>query len=211
MVYAPSWHLSRQPPSLPASQFTVCTSWFTRLWIPTFWGLCWAGPNNSRKIPANFLQDFSAEIKKIHRRASVGAQGEGTVACYDRWKIAEISRITNPPNLATYRRDQDYIRGFEKGLAGGGWRQTNPQKEPKKFSRNVSPFSSECIGKRVQKRGLNLWSLKGFFAPTPSVRQPLFETSDYSGSGKFLPRSIFRKGTDFIAGWALSGIEYRFQ
>ena len=32
------------------------------------------------------------------------------------------------------------VRGFEKGLAGGGWRQTNPQKEPKKFSRNVSPF-----------------------------------------------------------------------
>ena len=33
------------------------------------------------------------------------------------------------------------VRGFEKGLAGGGWRQTNPQKEPKKFFRNVSPFS----------------------------------------------------------------------
>ena len=26
----PSWHLSRQPPSLPASQFTVCTSQLTR-------------------------------------------------------------------------------------------------------------------------------------------------------------------------------------
>ena len=40
-----------------------------------------------------------------------------------------------------YARKSGNIRGFEKGLAGGGWRQTNPQKEPKKFSRNVSPFS----------------------------------------------------------------------
>ena len=71
------------------------------------------------------------------------------------------------------------IGGFEKGLAGGGWRQTNPQKEPKKFSRYLSPLSyGGGIGKRVQKRGLNLWPLKGFLAPTPSVRQPLFETSD---------------------------------
>ena len=55
-----------------------------------------------------------------------------------------------------------------------------PPKEPKKFSRNVSPYSEGGIGKRVQKRGLNLWSLKGFLAPTPSVRQPLFETSELS-------------------------------
>ena len=34
-----------------------------------------------------------------------------------------------------------------------GWRQTKPPKEPKKFSRNVSPVSSRGIGKRVQKRG----------------------------------------------------------
>ena len=32
----------------------------------------------------------------------------------------------------------------------------------------------------VQKRGLNLCFLKDFLAPTPSVRQPLFETSDNS-------------------------------
>ena len=31
------------------------------------------------------------------------------------------------------------IRGFEEGLAGRGWRQTNAQKEPKKIFRNVSP------------------------------------------------------------------------
>ena len=34
--------------------------------------------------------------------------------------------------------------------------------------------------KKVQKRGLNLWhrSWKDLLAPTPSVRQPLFETSE---------------------------------
>ena len=50
-VYAPfsgpSWHLSRQPPSLPASQFTVCTSWSTRLrlgfWFWQFRGLVCLG------------------------------------------------------------------------------------------------------------------------------------------------------------------------
>ena len=51
------------------------------------------------------------------------------------------------------------------------------------FSRNVSPFSQGGMGKRVQKRGLNLWHEKDFLAPTPFVRQPLFETSD-AGSRK---------------------------
>ena len=52
------------------------------------------------------------------------------------------------------------IGGFEKGLAGGGWRQTNPHKR-------ASPFSKGGIGKRVQKRGLYLGGVKDFFAPTP--------------------------------------------
>ena len=36
----------------------------------------------------------------------------------------------------------------------------------------------------MQKSGLNLWHRKDFFAPTPSVRQPLFETSDLGGCEK---------------------------
>ena len=71
------------------------------------------------------------------------------------------------------------IRGFEKGLAGGGFgNKHTPKKSPKKFSRNVSPSPKGGIGKRVQKRGLNLWHMTDFLVPTPSVRQPLFETSE---------------------------------
>ena len=32
----------------------------------------------------------------------------------------------------------------------------------------------------MQKRGLKLWHRKDLLAPTPSVRQPLFETSEFS-------------------------------
>ena len=35
----------------------------------------------------------------------------------------------------------EFCQRFRKGLAGGGWRQTKPEKEPQKFSRNVCPFS----------------------------------------------------------------------
>ena len=35
--------------------------------------------------------------------------------------------------------------------------------------------------KRMQRRCLNLWHRKDFLAPTPSVRQPLFETSEHRG------------------------------
>ena len=34
------------------------------------------------------------------------------------------------------------------------------------------------IGKGCRKKGLNLWYGRDFLAPTPSVRQPLFETSE---------------------------------
>ena len=76
------------------------------------------------------------------------------------------------------------------GWQDGRWRQTGPR------IRNVIKLTPKMcahsciwgigskeakmpgIGKRVEKRGLNLWHGKDFFAPTPSVRQPLFETSD---------------------------------
>ena len=38
--------------------------------------------------------------------------------------------------------------------------------------------------KRGQKKGLNLWYGRDFLAPTPSVRKPLFETSDVSGKAR---------------------------
>ena len=112
-----------------------------------------------------------------------------------------VSHVCAVPHSATYRRscvsaigdkniirrvrvrghwNTPTIRGFEKGLAGGGWRLTNPQKQPKKFSRNVFLFSLGGTGKRVQKRGVNFWQRMDVLAPTPSVRQPCFETSDNS-------------------------------
>ena len=38
------------------------------------------------------------------------------------------------------------------------------------------------IGKRVQKRGLNLWGLKGFFAPTPLSANPFSKLLIKGGS-----------------------------
>ena len=48
-------------------------------------------------------------------------------------------------------------RGSEKGLAGGGWRPIGPKRQPKKVPQNYVPLLlGGEIGKRVQKRGLNL-------------------------------------------------------
>ena len=70
------------------------------------------------------------------------------------------------------------IRGLlRKGLAGRGWRLTGLKTQPKKFPELGPPSCKRGIGKWVQKRGLNLWHRKDFLTPTPSVRQPLFETS----------------------------------
>ena len=61
----------------------------------------------------------------------------------------QISRLFSETSFSRravlINRDQPrlaaFIGGFEKGLAGWGWRQTNPKEEPTKFSRNLSPFS----------------------------------------------------------------------
>ena len=66
-----SWHLSRQPPSLPASQFKVCTSRFTRL------------REKSRQIPA-----------KIGKMSPIGFRTLERQACLETW--GNIG-----PNIAT--------------------------------------------------------------------------------------------------------------
>ena len=70
------------------------------------------------------------------------------------------------------------IIGFEKGWRSEGWRQTNPHKEPRNVLQKCVPLLLMGHRKRVQKRGLNLWHTRDFLAPTLSVRQPLFETSE---------------------------------
>ena len=151
--------------------------------------------------------------------------------------VAEIGHLLQQP----CRPIAPKLRGFERGLAGGGWRPTAP-KIQQKFSPRIvcSPshqgsanralplplgrgvwetksqkgcfrhrksfmhraysaqrgietmvsegarqldrgrfgFAKGGIGKRMQKRGRNLCYGRDFLAPTPSVRQPLIETSD---------------------------------
>ena len=71
-------------------------------------------------------------------------------------------------------------RGFEKGLAGGGWRPTAPKIQQTMSPRIVFSFSLGGIRKRGQQTGLDPWCGRDFLAPTPPVCQPLFETSDPS-------------------------------
>ena len=74
------------------------------------------------------------------------------------------------------------VRGFEKGLAGGGWQLTNPQQEPRN-SPEVSPPSP---------KGLNLWHWKDFFATTPSVRQHFSKLLILVSAGRRAPSaSVF--------------------
>ena len=57
-----------------------------------------------------------------------------------------------------------------------------------KYSQKCPPelcfsYSQGGIGKKgAEKRALNVWFGRDFLASTPSVRQPLFETSDYRRS-----------------------------
>ena len=70
-------------------------------------------------------------------------------------------------------RPPSFIQRFRKGVGGRGLA-TNP----KKFSRNVSPLLLRGHRKKGTEKSLqSLARMKDFLAPTPSVRQPLFETS----------------------------------
>ena len=50
-----------------------------------------------------------------------------------------------------------------------------------KFSSNVSPLLLRGHRKKSTEKRPHLWRRNDFFATTPSVRQPLFETSDDFG------------------------------
>ena len=91
------------------------------------------------------------------------------------------------------------IRRFRKGVGGRGLATNKPPKRAQKvLQKSVPILLRGHRKKRVQKRGQNFWPLKGFFAPTPSVRQPLFETSEtwseikLSGVGR--PRGVVGVG-----------------
>ena len=56
-------------------------------------------------------------------------------------------------------------RGWREGV---GDKQT-PKKSPKSSPEMCPPSPGGGIGRRVQKRGLNLWHVKDFLAPTPPL------------------------------------------
>ena len=76
------------------------------------------------------------------------------------------------------------FRGFEKGLAGGGWRPTAPKIQQKLSPGIVFSYSQQGKGNRCKRQGLNLWHGGDFLTPTPYVRQPLFKTSEKCGRRK---------------------------
>ena len=80
------------------------------------------------------------------------------------------------------------IQRFRKGVGGRGWRPTAPKIQQKFSPRIVFSYTKGGMGERVQKKGQNLGYGRDFLAPTPSVRQPLFETSALLGSDKSCTR-----------------------
>ena len=77
----------------------------------------------------------------------------------------------------------------KKGVGGRGLATSSAQK----YSKNI-----DRIGKKVQKRGLNLWHRKDFLVPTPSVRQPLFETSDQNPPQESISGRFFQGGRSSV-------------
>ena len=85
---------------------------------------------------------------------------------------------------------ESHCQRFRKGVGGRGLATNNAQNTAKNVPpRIVFSYSSGGIGKRGQKKGLNLWCWRAFLAPTASVRQPLFETSKSVGG----PTSLIKQ------------------
>ena len=59
-----------------------------------------------------------------------------------------------------------FVGGFEKGLAGGGWRQTNPKKIPKSFQKCVPILLRRHRKKGTEKRRKSL-AFEGLLRANP--------------------------------------------
>ena len=89
-----------------------------------------------------------------------------------------------------------FVRGFGKGLAGGGWRLPGAKLQPNSLSAQLCPPSPKGgIGKRVQKTGLNLWQRKASSRQPPLSANPLSKPLDFSGVGNPFLYQHRSKGT----------------
>ena len=68
---------------------------------------------------------------------------------------------------------------FRKGVGGRGLATNNAQNTAKTVSQNSVLLLIRGHRKKRQEKGLNLWCGRDFLVPTPSVCQPLFETSEF--------------------------------
>ena len=65
--------------------------------------------------------------------------GEGTRPEVERGGESEGKRVGGKGPKSTLEKCSDFVRGFEKGLAGGGWRPTAP-----KMQQKLSPELCSC-------------------------------------------------------------------
>ena len=85
--------------------------------------------------------------------------------------ISPVDQLVNPPPVYS----EVSKRGWREGV-GSQWHPKCSKKCPPEL---CSPTRKGGIGKKVQRKGLNLWHGRDFLVPTPSVRQHICETSDF--------------------------------
>ena len=111
-----------------------------RSFSPHFCGKKWP-EKSSRKIPGKILQNL---YNKNPRHISAERPGQNTLQDFG----GNSLRCEYMPRLYSHPRDHrsnylciGFVRGFEKGLAGGGWRPRAPKIQQKNVPRIVFSYS----------------------------------------------------------------------
>ena len=73
-------------------------------------------------------------------------------------------------------------RRYRKGVGGRGLATNKPPKRAQKVLQKYVPILLRGHRKKGTEKRPKSLAFEGFFAPTPSVRQPLFETSETVGT-----------------------------
>ena len=134
--------------------------------------------------PRNFFGPFGPEVGNEVEIQFPGPCGPGGPK-----KLKSESKMSQRLEFLPFFQLFDFSSEFSKrGLAAGVGDKQTPKKTQKSSPIKYPP------SKRVQKRGLNVWHMKAFLTPTPSVRQPLFETSGFNSVLNFLDPGAGRPG-----------------